>query len=155
MRRRPIVSFCLGLFAMQLVLWLLSFGAMWLWFLGIDGIVWLTALFSLVLCYIWGYTLSKRIETSNGKPIVVLFLVWMIIPALIFFACDSGMVWSLAFPYRAIAQTLFSFWFGGHQSAFGLAVVRPLLIASSYMLTLLVFGVGVCVEQQGKPRNNM
>lgn len=151
MKRKNIITFFIWLFVMQLVVWFLLFGSVSLWFLDIDGIAWLTALSSMVLCYFWGYMLSKRIQIDNYKPVIILSSIWALVSAvLIYFTHDSGIGWTLSFPYRAIALTLFPSCFSSHQSAFVLNVLQPLLIACSYMLTLLAFSVGVYVNRRDK-----
>jgi len=151
MKQKNIITFFIWFFLMQLVVWFLLFSSVALWFLDIDGIVWLTALSSIVLCYFWGYILSKRIPIDNYMPVIILGSIWVLVSAvLIYFTHDSGIGWTLSFPYRAIAQTLFPSCFSSHQSAFVLNVLQPLLIACSYMLTLLAFSVGVYVNQRDK-----
>lgn len=149
MKHKKIITFSLWFFLMQLVVWFLSFGSVSLWFLGMDGIVWLTALSSIVLCYFWGYMLSKRIQIDNYKPVIIFGAIWVLVSAvLVYFTHDSGIGWTLSFPYRAIARALFPAYFSSPQSAFVLSVFQPLLIACSYTLTLLAFGVGVYVNRR-------
>lgn len=151
MKHKNIITFFIWFFLMQLVVWFLLFSSVALWFLDIDGIVGLTALAAMVLCYFWGYILSKRIQIDNYKPVIILSSIWALVSAvLIYFTHDSGIGWTLSFPYRAIAQTLFPSCFSSPQSAFVLNVLRPLLIACSYILTLLAFGVGVYINRRDK-----
>ena len=151
MKFKNTCSFFAWILVMQFVLWLLSVGSVSLLFHGIDGVVELVSLSSLVLCGLWGYILSKRTKIDHFKPIIILFIIWTFVPAvLIYFAHNSGIGWTLSVPYRAVAQTLFSSYFSNHQSAFELNVLQPLLIACSYMLTLLALGLGVYINQRDK-----
>lgn len=153
MKSKNMTSFFIGLLGMQLVLWLLSLGAVSLLFLGVEGMVELSAILSLVLCCFWGYRLSKRTQTANLKPVIILFSIWVVIPAvLIYFTQHSNIGWSLSFPYSAIAQTLFPSYFNTPQSAFVLNVLQPLLVACSYILTLFSFGVGLYVNRRSKSK---
>ena len=151
MKHRRIISFFAWLLVMQLVLWLLSLGAVSLLFLGGEGVVELAALFSLILCCFWGYILSGKTQIACCKPIIICYLIWMLVPAvLIYFTQHSGIGWSCSLPYRAIAQTLFYSYFRTHQSAFVLNVIQPLLVACSYTLTLVAFGVGAYMNRRDK-----
>ena len=143
MKDKNLVFFFVWLFLMQITLWLLSLGSVSLLFLGAEGIVELIALSSLALCFFWGYILSKRKPMEYHKPIMILYLIWIIVPAvLIYFTQDSGIGWTVSFPYRSIAQTLFSSCFNSPRSAFVLDFIQPFLVACSYILTLFAFGAG-------------
>lgn len=151
MKCKNAIALCVWVLVMQLVLWLLAMASVSLLFLNIDGIVEAVSLLSIGVCFFGGYILSKRMHFERYKSMVVLYIIWLVVPAvLIYFVQYSDMGWLVSLPYRSIAQTLFPSYFKMYQSAWVLDFVQPLLVACSYVAVFLAFGVGMCAARLGK-----
>ena len=142
--RKWIGGASLWFLALQAVMFFLTLIGISCYFCGAEGILDGIAILNLILFFVGGYVLSRKLKSVRIHLILILSLIWSVVLAVcIYFTRD--LIGGLTWPYIVIAQTLFPAHFSGPQSEFVLNTLRPLLTAFSYVLVMAVFGIGMCV----------
>ena len=132
---------------LQAVLFFLTLIGISCSFYGAEGILDGIVILDLILLFMGVYVLSRKLKSMRIHLILILSLIWSVVLAVcIYFTRNwiGGLTW----PYIVIAQTMFPAYFSGPQSEFILNVLRPLLTAFSYVLTMVVFVMGVYVGRK-------
>ena len=101
-----------------------------------------------------GWLMPKRARPDRPLTWVLLLLAWSLLPAgLIYWSEASHSTYAtyvsfLTLPHRTMGPILFAPLFYKHASAFELEVLRPLATASTHLLLMVCFVIGMLVKRR-------